>query len=100
MPSTSTAVRDRDRRAIAHGKPPCALCGGDIDYTLRYRNRDGTVNLDAFVVDHIIPTSKGGPDILANKQAAHARCNRAKSDTLAADAEPNLVEWETTRRWW
>lgn len=74
----NTTVRDRHRRHIARGKPPCALCGQDIDYTLPH--------LDpwAFTVDHVIPLSKGGTDELFNpdgtpqKQAAHRRCNLGK----------------------
>ena len=35
-----------------------------------------------FVVDHVVPLALGGPDTLANKQAAHRDCNRAKSDRI------------------
>lgn len=94
MPSTSTTVRDRDRRAIARRKPPCGICGGDIDYTLPH------LDPMAYVVDHIIPTSRGGADDLTNKQAAHRACNRAKSDSLPNDPTPEPVEWVTHRCWW
>ena len=30
--------------------------------------------------DHIIPSSKGGPDTLDNLQLAHARCNKIKGN--------------------
>ena len=62
-----TTIRDRDRAVIRRTKPPCGICGGDIDYTLR------TPHPDSFEVDHIVPLSKGGTDELANKQAAHRR---------------------------
>lgn len=64
----STTIRDRHRKIIARGKPPCGICGNEIDYTI-------TDHLDpmAYVVDHIVPVAKGGPDELANKQAAHRR---------------------------
>lgn len=64
----STTIRDRHRKAIARTKPPCGICGREIDYTI-------TDHLDpaAYVVDHIIPWAKGGLDELANKQAAHRR---------------------------
>lgn len=71
----STALRDKHRTIIAKGKPPCALCGDAIDYTLPY------MDPDEFVVDHIVPLNRGGrDDDISNKQAAHRRCNRAKSD--------------------
>lgn len=68
----STTQRDRDRKLIRRGKPPCALCGGDIDYAAPY------LDPGEFVVDHIVPLVKGGADDLTNKQAAHRSCNRTK----------------------
>ena len=61
----STAIRDRHRAIIAKNRPPCALCGSPLDYALVYPDPW------CFVVDHIIPIARGGPDALANKQAAH-----------------------------
>jgi 5-methylcytosine-specific restriction endonuclease McrA len=69
----NTAQRDRDRKAIARTKPPCGICEGDIDYTL------GHLDPMAYVVDHIVPWSKGGADDLTNKQAAHRSCNEHKA---------------------
>lgn len=82
----STTLRDKHRGIIRRGHPPCALCGQAIDYSLRVRNPDGTINVDAFVVDHIVPLKRGGTDTLDNKQAAHWRCNRAKSDSIDGGA--------------
>lgn len=31
-------------------------------------------------IDHIIPTSKGGADVLDNMQIAHKKCNELKGD--------------------
>ena len=76
MTHRDTTTRDRHRAAIARSKPPCALCGEVIDYTLKH------LEPDSYVVDHIVPLAQGGADTLANKQAAHRRCNRAKSDRL------------------
>lgn len=61
----NTSKRDRHRAIIAKTGAPCALCGEPIDYSLRYPDPD------SFVVDHVIPVARGGPDALANKQAAH-----------------------------
>ena len=71
----NTTLRDRHRRIIAKDRPPCHLCGHDINY-------DAESHLDplAFTVDHITPISRGGPDTLDNKAAAHRKCNREKSD--------------------
>uniref|UniRef100_A0AAU8B4B0 Endonuclease n=1 Tax=Dulem virus 32 TaxID=3145750 RepID=A0AAU8B4B0_9CAUD len=74
----NTQIRDRHRAHIARGKPPCAICGQPIDYTLKWPD------LWCFVVDHIVPVIKDGADVLGNKQAAHNHCNRQKSDRLAA----------------
>ena len=76
-PPRSTATRDRHRKAIAHGRPPCHICHGEIDYTLPH------LDPGEFVVDHIVPLARGGPDTLENKAAAHRACNRAKSDKVA-----------------
>lgn len=87
----STTVRDQHRRAIRRTKPPCGICEQDIDYTLPHTDPM------SFVVDHVIPFAKGGPDTLENKQAAHRICNRLKSDKLAEEAGPRT--FVTTRTW-
>ena len=66
-PGRNTTKRDRDRAAIRRTKPPCGICLEPIDYTLR------SLDSMSFEVDHVIPLAKGGPDELANKQAAHRR---------------------------
>ena len=88
----NTTTRDRHRAIIAKGQPPCGICGLAIDYTLPH------LNPGAYVVDHIIPVAKGGPDTLENKQAAHRACNRAKSDSLPGmtHAAPRLPATTTT----
>lgn len=83
----NTTTRDRHRRIIARTQPPCALCGQAIDYSLKWPHPD------SYVVDHIHPDARGGPDALSNKQAAHAHCNRAKGDTMPAR------EYATERTW-
>ena len=87
----NTAVRDRDRRAIARTKPPCGICEQEIDYSLPH------LDPMSFVVDHVVPLNKGGADTIDNKQAAHRSCNRTKSDRLADESGPRTVV--TTRVW-
>ncbi|ADG96553.1 HNH endonuclease [Segniliparus rotundus DSM 44985] len=86
----STTKRDADRKTIARGKPPCGICGGEIDYALPHTDPA------SFVADHIVPLNKGGADVLANKQPAHRDCNRAKSDTAVTDLRRRYV---TERAW-
>lgn len=93
----STTVRDRDRAAIRRTKPPCGICEQPIDYTLRWPD------LWCFVVDHIIPLGPSPTperiamlDVLSNKQAAHHKCNRDKSDKVEDEVPRTFV---TTRTW-
>ena len=84
----NTALRDRHRASIRRGEPPCSLCGQAIDYSLPH------LDPGAYVVDHVIPLAKGGPDTIANKAPAHRACNRTKSDRV------NTVQpLETARAW-
>lgn len=87
----NTATRDKHRRIIAQDQPPCGICGHPIDYTLPHTDPR------SYVVDHITPDAKGGPDTLDNKQAAHRDCNRDKSDKV--DWQPG-VTFVTERKWW
>lgn len=70
----STTTRDKHRAQIRRRREPCGICKGEIDYSLHY------LDPGAFVVDHIMPLALGGPDTIENKQAAHRKCNRDKSD--------------------
>lgn len=76
MAARDTTIRDRHRQALRAKRLPCALCGEPIDYDLKWPDPD------SFVVDHIQPIRHGGADVIGNKQPAHARCNRAKWDSL------------------
>lgn len=87
----NTATRDRDRRAIARTKPPCGICEGEIDYSLR------SPDPMSFEVDHIIALDNGGLDELSNKQASHRKCNRAKWNKLADAMGPRT--FVTARTW-
>lgn len=81
-------LRKRHRKIIAADQPPCHICGGDILYDAHY--------LDplSFTVDHVTPINRQGPDTLDNKKAAHRKCNRDKSDKVAAG-----VNFVTERVW-
>lgn len=69
-----TTRRDRHRRKIAQGQPPCHLCGEEIDYAASH------LEPLSFTIDHVIPLAKGGADVLENLAAAHRRCNLRKGD--------------------
>lgn len=60
----------------------CAICGQPLDHRYKYPHPLSTT------VDHIIPVSKGGhPSDINNLQAAHFKCNRAKSDLLPGQVQ-------------
>lgn len=87
----STTTRDQHRRAIRRTKPPCGICGEEIDYSLR------SPHPDSFEVDHVLPIARGGADTLENKQASHRRCNRDKWHKVAEDLAPRT--FMTERSW-
>ena len=71
------AEYERNRKRILVTASVCAICGKLLFPELKYPDPMATV------IDHIIPVSKGGhPSALSNLQAAHAACNRLKSDRL------------------
>ena len=81
MPFATKAIRDRARRRIAQqvrAGEPCALCHRPIDLALKYPHPE------SFTVDHKVATSRlpaGATDRYEAWQPAHAKCNRAKSDS-------------------
>lgn len=87
------ARRDKIRAQWRYIGAPCALCGKPIDYTLgmvTYYTVDRETGEQvehrkphpmSFVVDEIVPVSKGGnPLDFANTQPAHWICNARKGD--------------------
>ena len=74
-----TAQRNRDRARIRRDQPACAICGQPIDYTLPY------LDPGEFVVDHIVPLSKGGQDRLENYNEIGPRL---RSNGVEALTEP------------
>lgn len=91
LATRSTTRREKHRRLVARGRPPCYLCGNDIDYDA------GHLDPAAFTIDHITPLNRGGLDTLDNLAAAHRQCNRDKSDRLLG--QPAAVTYLTTRSW-
>jgi 5-methylcytosine-specific restriction endonuclease McrA len=59
----------------------CHLCGFAID--MNAPRKTGLVNWERGLhVDHVIPISMGGPNILSNVRPSHALCNLRKSNKL------------------
>jgi 5-methylcytosine-specific restriction endonuclease McrA len=48
----------------------CAICGKKF------------VDMKEVTIDHIVPLSKGGPDIHQNMQLAHRSCNQEKGNLI------------------
>ena len=78
MTRRNTAQRDRLRKAVARDQPACHICGQPIDYTLPHDHPK------AFVIDHVIPLTRGGTDTRDNVAAAHRDCNSIKRARLIA----------------
>jgi len=68
----NTARRDQDRARIKATRANCGVCGGEIDYSLPWPDPQ------CFVVDHKVALSRGGQDVISNKQACHNACNSKK----------------------
>lgn len=44
----------------------------------------GETERDIWTIDHVVPISKGGPNLYSNVRLAHGRCNSRKRDRLVA----------------
>jgi hypothetical protein len=75
----------KDREIFERDGWRCALCGKRIDRALRWPHPMSAT------IDHIVPFTKGGADTRRNVQAAHARCNTAKSNRLAGGRGDQLL---------
>ena len=97
----NTTIRNRHRRRIARDQPPCHICGGEISW-------DAEDHLDpaAFVIDHIVPLSRGGTDTIDNIAAAHRGCNLSRynkplpGQRLPEPEKRPGVTFVTHRDWW
>lgn len=86
----NTQRRNRFRKIIAKGEPPCGICGDPIDYTAPHRDPL------SFTIDHITPISLGGDDTLDNLRPAHWQCN---CERQAEHPLPTGVRYVTARQW-
>lgn len=57
----------------------CHICGEVIDMTIKSPNKR------SFSIDHVIPVSLGGDDILENVMPAHRGCNSSKSNKIIGE---------------
>ncbi len=82
------ARRDAIRKRWRAIGAPCALCGRPIDYSLGMvldlRTGKRRAHPMSFVVDEIVPVSKGGSPLdFANTQPAHWICNARRGNATA-----------------
>ena len=89
-------AQQKFRAHAAAANLPCNICGHPIDYTLPHNDELGSVNMDAFELDHLyaVATHKELELDPANFRATHAGCNRAKGNNRqTAKANPNTRAW-------
>ena len=92
--------RDQIRARIKAQGMPCAICGQPIDYSAPYRLRDGSINPYSYVVDEIVPVSKGGDPLdIRNCQPAHYRCNAKRGDRMISEPQKMGEEIPHSREW-
>ena len=72
---TMSEIVREDRLLAVEGFRECAYCGGSADLTW----------------DHLIPTSRGGPDTISNQVPACRPCNSSKGGR-------DVLEWYRSRR--
>lgn len=76
-------MRDRARAHYRRTRPNCHICGRPIDWEADYKDPQ------AFVVDHVIPLTKGGEDALHNMRAAHRHMPGLTPTSRPRDRECN-----------
>jgi len=84
--------RNAIKQRVAKTGEPCHLCGMPIDLNA------GKAEPLSFTVDHVIPVSAGGTDLMNNLVPAHFKCNRIKSDQVVV-GKPKKGS-KATRKWW
>lgn len=74
------------KRAMHSKEPICSICHRFVDINIPMVDEQGARNGLSCEVDHIVPTSRGGPLYdLENLQLTHMRCNRKKGAKMASD---------------
>lgn len=76
MTQRSKRLRDAARKRLKQANAGCSICGHPIDYDLPY------LDPGEFVVDHVIPLSRGGTDTPENQAGCHRSCNANKGSRL------------------
>jgi 5-methylcytosine-specific restriction endonuclease McrA len=62
----------------------CHICNGPVDMSApRSTWYPGWEN--GLQIDHLIPISKGGPDVLSNVRPSHGKCNKSKGARLEGE---------------
>ncbi len=51
----------------------CAICGEPM------------MTMDDITIDHLVPLSRGGLDVLDNLRLAHAKCNEKRGNSLEGE---------------
>lgn len=85
-----SSVLTKLRKAVAADRPPCHLCGNEIAWEANWRD-----DL-APQIDHLVPRSHGGPDVIDNVRASHRACNRQRGNKPLL---PGGVIFITHRDW-
>ena len=77
----------------------CWICGS----ACRRPSQPWTYHGAVATIDHLVPLSLNGPDILANVKLAHHRCNSARGATFDLDRVQPVAQalglrvWESER---
>ncbi|MFC9769651.1 HNH endonuclease [Rhodococcus jostii] len=80
--------RNKLRARVLASEDVCALCGGEVDKTLRLDEVGRPHPLSA-EVDEIIPVSRGGdPYLWGNVQLAHRICNQRTGNKIIGELPP------------
>lgn len=90
------AAQQKFKRYAATANLPCNICGHPIDYAIPHNDEYGSVNNEAFELDHLYPVATHKELELdpANFRATHAGCNRAKGNNRQTPkTNPNTRAW-------
>lgn len=87
VPRVLRLIRHVSMRWVARHAPLCTKAG----VRARDRDRCGYCGRYAGTVDHILPSSRGGPLSWTNTIAACRQCNNSKADRTPAEAGMRLL---------